>query len=171
MIEFMIIGAPRSGTAWAANWLTTERTLCFHDMLFTHDIEDLDALPCDRIRGLADTGLALFPRWLEAHPAKKIILRRDPKQIRASLRRVGLDEGTREWTLELRDIRGLHIDWQVLFTEPELIHHYLFGDEIPFDKARHEVLAKLNVQADFEKIDPDPVVTRRLLERMRMDQR
>ena len=28
---FFITGIPRSRTAWAANWLTTDTTLCFHE--------------------------------------------------------------------------------------------------------------------------------------------
>ena len=165
----MVLGAPRSGTAWAANWLTTERTLCMHEMLFTHTPEQLDAVPCDRILGLADTGLALFPEWLAAHPAKKVILHRDSREITASLHRAGMPAPKQDWGRLLRDIEGLHIDWNVLFTHPGLITHYLFGT-LP-DMARHELLAKLNVQADFEKIDPDPAVTRRLIERMRSEAR
>lgn len=171
MIQFMILGAPRSGTAWAANWLTTERTLCLHDMLFTHTIEDLDVLACNRVLGLADTGLMFFPDWLRSHPAKKVILHRDPKEITTSLKRAGMEVMRFDWRAKLNDINGMHVDWKVLFEGPEIIHHHLFGKEYPFDQERHAVLAKLNVQADFEKIDPDPVVTRRMLERMRMDER
>lgn len=171
MIQFMILGAPRSGTAWAANWLTTERTLCLHDMLFTHTVEELDELACKRVMGLADTGLMFFPDWLASHPSKKVILHRDPKEITTSLKRAGMEAMRFDWRAKLNDINGMHIDWKVLFEGPEIIHHYLFGKEHAFDQERHAILAKLNVQADFEKIDPDPVVTRRMLERMRMDER
>lgn len=165
-IAFMVIGAPRSGTAWAANWLTTADTLCLHDALFTHTPEDLDKLECSRLLGVADTGLWRFPQWVKGHPAKKVILHREGKEIDESLKRAGLPPLDPAYWRALYDIQGLHIDWRVLFDRPDMIHHYLFGPK-PFDFERHTLLTELNVQADFEKIDPDPAVTRALLERMR----
>jgi hypothetical protein len=168
-IEFMVIGAPRSGTAWCANWLTTQDTLCLHDMLFRHTPEDLDKIPCTRTLGLADSGLWRFPEWVAAHPAKKVILHRRDSEIRDSLRRAGLPDVDPGCWRALHDMVGLHIDWRVLFDGPEMVHHYLFGNK-PVDLERHTLLTHLNVQADFEKIDPDPAVTRKLLERMRVAQ-
>jgi hypothetical protein len=167
VISFMVIGAPRSGTAWAANWLTTERTLCLHEALFEHYIEDLDALPHGRLLGLADTGLSLFPQWLMNHPAKKVILHRPRREIERSLRRAGLPySGTVNWVQKLHAIEGLHVEWDALFKAPRTIHEYLFGDSIPFDQERHALLSRFNVQADFEKIDPDPAVCRRLVAKL-----
>jgi hypothetical protein len=170
MIGFMVIGAPRSGTAWCSNWLTTERTLCLHDALFEHDLESLDSLRCDRTLGLADTGIWAFPDFLAKHPAKKVILHRDPYEVDASLKRAGLPEVGLTALAALQKIEGLHVDWQVLFDAPALIHQWLFGT-YHHDKVRHAALRKLNVQVDFEKVDPDPTVCRRLIERMQADQR
>lgn len=161
----MVIGPPRSGTAWAANWLTTERTLCLHDVLFSHDLEQIDKLPHSRILGLADTGLSLQPDWVKAHPAKKVILHRDPRDIDDSLARAGLPNRRINWIAQLNELDGLHVDWRLLFQAPHLIHTYLFGNAIPFDADRHAVLSKLNVQADFEKVDPDPVATYKMIQR------
>lgn len=166
----MILGAPRSGTAWAANWLSTERTLCLHDPLFNRDLDELDQIPCDRTLGVADTGLLLFPGFLARHPARKVILHRDLGEIENSLRRAGLPPLERNWDRELREIDGLHVDWRDLFERPGMIYEYLFG-HLMSDYPRHQLLCKLNVQMDFEKIDPDPAVTRRMLERMRADVR
>lgn len=169
MISFMVLGAPRSGTAWAANWLTTERTLCLHDVLFEHALEDVDALPCDRILGVADTGIGLFPDWVRDHPAKKVVLHRGLKEVNASLRKAGLPTVGMDWYRKLYNLTGdnvLHVDWKVLFEAPEVIHRHLFLDELPFDGVRHKLLATLNVQVDFEKVDPDPVVCRRMVERI-----
>lgn len=165
MISFMVIGAPRSGTAWAANWLTTERTVCLHDACFSHDLAELDALPHDRILGLADTGLSLQPDWVASHPARKVVLHRPAKEIQRSLAAAGLPMRRVDWVAQLNAIDGLHVDWRVLFQSPEIIHDYLFGDTLPLDWVRHAVLAKLNVQADFEKIDPDPVATYKMVQR------
>lgn len=166
MISFMIIGAPRSGTAWAANWLTTERTLCLHDPCFSHDRDDLHNLPHDRILGIADTGLALDPEWVKSHPARKVILHRDVREIERSLSVAGLPVTKRiDWWQRLYDLDGLHVDWRVLFQGAGIIHHYLFGETVPFDPIRHALLSKLNVQVDFEKVDPDPVACRKMVER------
>lgn len=169
MIEFMVLGAPRSGTAWAANWLTTERTLCLHDVLFDCDLDDVDKVPCDRKLGVADTGLGLFPDWVKKHPARKVVLRRDLRQINKSLREAGLQEIQAEWYRRLYNLTGpevMHVEWNVLFEGPEIIHHHLFGNSIPFDGARHALLARLNVQVDFEKVDPDPLVARKMILRV-----
>lgn len=168
-IQFIIIGAPRSGTAWAANWLTTERTLCYHDPLFHTALEDLDSLPCDRYLGIADTGLWMYPEYLAAHPATKVILHRDIAEVNYSLRRAGLPEVAADTNRKLYTISGAHFQWTALFENPQQIWSYLFGTHV--DLKRHELLCKLNVQVDFEKVDPDPEVIRRLLERMRGDVR
>lgn len=166
MIDFMIIAAPRSGTAWAANWLTTERTLCLHDPLFERhysEIEDL-AEP-GREFGVACTGLANFPEWLKSHPAKKVILQRRPDQVNAACDSLGLPPVPQEFFDNLMKIDGLHVPWTWLFNKPENIHRYLFGDR-PFDARRHQLLASLNVQRDFEQIRPNKAATRRLIEEM-----
>jgi len=166
VITFMIIGAPRSGTAWCSNWCTTELSLCLHELCITHDLEDLDTIPCDRILGLADTGIALFPDWLKRHPARKVILHRDMREIDLSLRRAGLPPLDHNWEDDLARIDGFHVDWREIFHHPEIIHDHLFEGHIPFDAPRHALLRQLNVQADFEKLDPDPAVCRRLIQRM-----
>lgn len=170
MIKFMVIAAPRSGTAWAANWLTTEKTLCLHDQMFVRSLEDLDALPCDRMLGIADSGIALFPRWVNAHSARKVILHRDVKEINDSLKRAGLPQLDSVWAGVLNQIDGMHVDWRVLFDHPGIVHNYLFGSN-DYDAVRHDALRTPNVQLDFEKVDPDPNVTKKLLERMRGDVR
>lgn len=169
MISFMVIGAPRSGTAWAANWLTTEKAICWHEPLFTRHLDDLDQEIVGRPLGIADTGIALFPGYLKTHPAKKVILHRNVTEINQSLERMGLAKLDHHWPQCLHDIDGLHVDWHVMFDSPGIIHHYLFGTEP--DYRRHSVLRRLNVQADFQKIDPDPKVVRQLLERMHRDER
>ena len=60
VIEFMVLSAPRSASTWAANWLTTEKTLCLHDPVLEHYPEDLDRIPCDRVLGVDKRIEALF---------------------------------------------------------------------------------------------------------------
>ncbi len=79
MNPFFITGLPRSRTAWLANWLTTDDSLCLHDgTLSSHSLEEyarklLDAQQL-RFMGDSNSGLgfihehvtALFPgcKWV-----------------------------------------------------------------------------------------------------------
>lgn len=168
MIDFMIIAAPRSGTAWAANWLTTETTFCLHDPLFERHYSEIDDLKGDdgRFFGIACTGLANFPEYLKSHPAKKVILHRREDQVQASCSALGFPPLPTEFFEKLKAIDGLHIPWTYLFHKPEHIHRFLFGGRL-FDARRHALLAQLNVQRDFESIKPNQAATRRLLQEMK----
>lgn len=159
MIDFMIIAAPRSGTAWAANWLTTERSLCLHDPLFEYSVEMWDSIWCDRSLGVACTGCVLFPAYLKNHPARKVVLHRDIGEVNRSLHQMGLSSlNLAVWTEALRNVEGLHVDWRSLWSNPRPIWEHLM--HAPFDVNRHRLLTKLNVQMDFEKVNPDPVAVR-----------
>lgn len=175
MIDFMVIGAPRSGTAWTSNWLTNGADLCWHDVLFQTPIERIDdryvANPSGKV-GIADTGIWKFPDFLAQHPAKKVVLHRELSEINASLLKAGLPALSHNVWLSLGAIDGVHVDWRVLFTSPDFIYFHLFGRHMSdYEYRRHELLCKLNVQMDFEKVDPDPEVSRQMLERMRADVR
>jgi hypothetical protein len=142
MIEFILVAAPRSATAWAANWLTTDTTLCLHEPLTRWRKEQLDTLTSSKTLGIACTALALWPDFLNAHPARKVILHRDASQVRESMRRLGI-AGSYDFTA-LKRIEGLHCDWRQLFSNPEPIYTHLLGK--PFDAERHAELKSMNVQ-------------------------
>lgn len=156
----MVIAAPRSGTAWAANWLTTESSLCLHDPLFEHHLDSWDQILSSRRLGVACTGVALFAEYLRTHTAKKVVLHRDLKEINASLELMGLWPLTAQWQGALEQVEGLHVDWRELLDNPEPIWTHLMDS--PFDQARHAILRKFNVQMDFEKVNPNPVTVQRL---------
>lgn len=162
MMQFMVVGAPRSGTAWAANWFTTDRTLCLHDPLWRLDLESLDKLQTKKTLGMACTGVALFPEWVDQHPARKLILHRDIKEINASLRRMGIKPINPKWSQILERIEGLHASWRDLFEKPQPLWEFIFP-HLPFDSERHTELLRYNVQMDFEAVDPDPAVVGRML--------
>lgn len=167
MIDFMIIAAPRSGTAWAANWLTDSHSFCHHDPLFERHYSELDAIePDGRVMGVACTGLANFPEFLKGHPARKVILHRRPDQVNDACMSLGFPPVPMQLFKNLENIDGLHVPWTYLFAKPEHIHRFLFGDR-PFDARRHQLLVGLNVQRDLEQIKPNLAATRRLVEEMR----
>lgn len=168
MIDFMIIAAPRSGTAWAANWLTDAHSFCHHDPLFERhyaEFDDMDRVD-GRQLGISCTGIANFPEYLKTHPAKKVILHRREDQVQDSCSAIGFPPMPTGFFEKLKAIDGLHVPWTYLFHKPEGIHRYLFGDRL-FDARRHALLVQLNVQRDLESIRPNKAATRRLLQEMK----
>ncbi len=158
MIDFMVIGLPRSGTAWAANWLTTDTTLCLHDPLAKYHHTELDGLVSDKRIGVACTGLWMVPEWVNAHPAKKVILHRPIEAINQSLDGVGLPP---VGYIDLGRLDGLHVDYEAMWLDPEPIWEHLTGK--PMDWERHSLLSSLNVQVDFERSTVDQAVVQRYL--------
>lgn len=139
----MLLAAPRSGTAWAANWLTTDTSLCLHDPMFKHTHAELDARPGERTLGIACTVSALLE--INQHPARKVILHRDPAEVRASMAILGI-RGDYDFHA-LDRVEGQHHDWMDLFNNPKPLYEYLL--ERPFDEERHDLLRRLNVQNWF----------------------
>jgi len=153
MVEFMVLSAPRSASTWAANWLTTERTLCLHDPVLEHDADCFDQIPCDRVLGLACTATALLPDFVNAHPARKVIVHRDTEEIDRSLVSIGLTRLGPVWQRALDRIEGRHIYYADLFDEHGFageIYEYLTAQ--PFDAARHHQLCAMHVEPAFEKV-------------------
>lgn len=165
-IEFMILSAPRSGSTWASNWLTTDTTLCLHDPLMLWTKDELFALESPKRLGVSCTGLALFPNVVNAHPARKVILHRPMSEIDDSLTRVGLSSLGPKWEGVLDKIEGVHVDWRELFTRPKEIYEYLL--DLPFDAERWAALRHINVQPNFSSLTVNAVAAKRLMEELRL---
>lgn len=157
----MVLSAPRSGSTWISNYLTTDTTLCLHDPLWQHHYSELDAIESDKTLGVACTGLALFPDFVNAHPARKIILHRDLAEVDVSLMKIGLTPCSPQWEGVLSQIRGVHLNWTEMFDEPRNIYEYLLNK--PFDAQRHAQLREINVQPAFAKLSIDRGATSRLI--------
>ena len=138
----MVLGAPRSGTAWCSVWLSTDTTLCIHEPMARYRLEDLDKLQSTKTLGISCTVLGLIPDVINKHPARKLILHRDPKEVRDSMQKLGI-KGDYDFAA-LDRIKGMHCHWRKVFTEPALIYEYLL--ERPFDAERHAELVGLNIQ-------------------------
>lgn len=166
MVEFMVIAAPRSGTTWAANWLTTDTSLCLHDPLFQRHYSDLDSIKTDKMLGISCTGIALFQDFVQNHPARKLILHRDTAEVNKSLADIGLPpiDGA-EWDGLLSSIKGFHVHWESLFTDPRPIYEYLLQKEL--DAERHALLREMQIQPNFDEVKVDRNATRKLIEEMR----
>jgi hypothetical protein len=140
MIEFMLLAAPRSGTAWAANWLTTDASLCLHEPLYQQTHAQLDARTGTRQLGIACTASALLN--VNRHPARKVILHRDAEEVRTSMEALGIP-GDYDFSA-LDNVEGKHYHWSALFEDPAPIYEYLL--EYPFDPERHQLLKGMNIQ-------------------------
>lgn len=165
MIQFMIIAAPRSATTWASNWLSTDATLCLHDPLWRWHYSELDAIESPKRLGIACTGIALFPEWVNAHPARKVILHRDLSEVDASLMRIGMTACSKQWDGVLDKIQGVHLGWTELFTRPQFIYEYLL--DLPFDAERWACLREINVQPNFDSVSVNRDATARLMAELR----
>lgn len=169
MIEFMVLSAPRSASTWVANWLTTDETLCLHDPLWKYHYSELDGIQSSKRLGLADTGLAKFPDFVNAHPARKVILHRDLKECSDSLEALGFGR-LKHWEGVLDKLSGLHAWWTDVFEykKAEAIHEYLLRKS--FDLERHEHLCTMFVQPHFNGIVVDDAMretAQRLLKELR----
>jgi hypothetical protein len=97
--------------------------------------------------------LYLVPKWVENHPARKVILHRDLDEINKSCELRGMPLVSKEAVKNLDLLNGLHVHWKELFDNPKMIYEYLLQE--PFDKERHDVLKELNVQSTLENIVVD----------------
>lgn len=165
MIEFMLIAAPRSGTTWAANWLTTDTTLCLHDPLWTRHYSELDEVKSTKHIGISCTGIMHFHAFVNAHPARKVILHRDLNEINDSLRAIGLTDMEQKYIDALDKIKGIHCHWEEIFSNPSPIYEYLL--QLPFDEERHKLLKEIEMQPLFSGLTIGKDTTRRLLEELR----
>lgn len=164
-IEFMILAAPRSGTTWASNWLTTDTTLCLHDPLLKWTMDELLTLESSKRLGVSCTGLALFPEWVNAHPARKVILHRPLAEVDQSLLEIGMTPISTQWHGVLDRIEGVHLDWQEMFHRPQAMYEYLL--DMPFDPERWAVMREINVQPHFQELTINREATARLMDELR----
>lgn len=155
MINFMVIALPRSSTTWAANWLTTDNTLCLHDALAYRTLNEIDNnYKTNKILGLSDTGVFGYRNKLNSHPAKKVILHRDIKEINSSLNDLGLAPIDGSLTKMLDDINGLHVHYLDLFNNPKPIWEHLMAGNVEFNPERHALLKEMQVQPEFANLMP-----------------
>lgn len=151
MMEFMVLGLPRSGTAWLANWLTAGPVLCWHEPLRYLSPLDLEGVGApERRLGIADTGLLmLYPDWVAMQPARKLIVHRDLVAVNESLARLALPLMTVEQERRLWAVEGWHISFAQLFQDRPAVLQQALDWLVPgvaFDEPRYRVLKEMNVQ-------------------------
>ena len=158
MIDFMVLGLPRSGTTWAANWLTTDTTYCLHDPLYKVHYSEWDSntdyFPTNvRKVGVSCTGIWRWPDWVNRHPARKVILTRDIGEVQMEMDRLGLGGIEVDAHRMLADIEGLHVPYTDLFDagKAAAIWGHLIGGT-SFNPMRHATLREYGISPNFNSL-------------------
>lgn len=157
MISFMVLGGPRSATTWAANWLTTDRTLCLHDPLLEYPIERLQRITfADKRMGISCTSSMLYPDWVNAQKCPKVVLHRPVAEINRSLRELGLVELIpARHEARLDSVKGpdvMHVPYEYMFAPAgALVIAKHLG--VPFDPLRHDVLRQMRVEPMWRRVN------------------
>ena len=161
-LSFMVLGGPRSATTWMANLLTTDSTLCFHDPFLEYTLDQVTQMyiPEKRI-GISCTAAILHPEWVNSQRCPKVILYRDPDEINASLRQLGMIElEVKKHNIRLQGIKAAMYRWEDVFK------HHVARDicarfDVPFDTYRFRELTKMNIQPQWNRL---PVAKEALME-------
>lgn len=150
MIDFMVLGLPRSATTWLSVWLTSERSLCLHDPFAQGLPEDW---PCDhRQFGIACTGAYLFPKWLSQQSCPTAIIVRDVEDCDASLSRMGWGNTEGELRDAFAKAEGRRFAFDALWIEDEARELWDFLlPRVPFDALRYRQLKDIQIQPHMGK--------------------
>lgn len=168
MIDFAVLALPRSGTTWAANWLTGYRHICLHDPLQHHTGEELLkwAYRNPKETGVSCTGLWAHPEWVQANVRKWVIIDRPIHEVQASLIEIGLAPLPDAAIEKFRAMPGRRFQMADLFDpfmasviQRELLPH------LPFDVERHRELCKMEINPRFQNLQPDPKAVREWVDR------
>ena len=162
--NFLILGLPRSRTAWLANLFTRGDSLCHHEL----SNRGLDAKGMAEVMsagakyvGNSDCGAALKAKeLLELMPSLRVVIvERDQDSVLESFAKVSgktveelpLDEFVDRTLEALEELKGLALvvnfkDLDKSEVVEKIWHHCLGGVEFP--KEQFEVLRSLNVQME-----------------------
>lgn len=167
-ISFMVLGGPRCGTTWAANWLTTESTICLHDPLLEYKLPMLEQMQFPgRKLGISCTSAMLYPNWVNSLKCPKVILFRELDEINHSLRQLGLAELDRaKHIARLEAIKdALLIPYNLLFSPLSAagIAKHL---GLPFDAARYDLLRQMRVEPMWQHLNVGKEAVKALTQRI-----
>lgn len=170
MINFMVLGGPRSATTWVANWLTTDHTICLHDPLLEYTGAQLERMTFagGRRLGISCTSSTLYPDWVNHQKCPKVVLVRNANEINVSLRGLGLVElipAKHEARLAAIK-RAMFINYEDVFMpgRARVISEHL---GIPFDPLRHDVLRQMRVEPMWKHLNVGKSAAWQLIQRIK----
>lgn len=151
MKNFLILGLPRSRTAWLANFLTYKNSFCYHDLLaYCKDEQELknkmNLFGYDFI-GTADTAGFLLPKHDLFKHAPKVIIHRDSDDVIKSLENFLNASVSKKWIRyideQLNKVKGLHVNYSEINNNLEKIWHHCLN--VPYNHERAKLLSNFNV--------------------------
>lgn len=169
MINFMVLGGPRSATTWAANWLTTDTSICLHDPLLEYTPSTLHRMtfPGGRRFGISCTASTLYPDWVNMQQCPKVVLTRDVNEINVSLRNLGMVEliPARHHARLAAIKKAMFVPYEWIFvpTAAEIISKHL---GVPWDPARHDLLKQMRVEPMWRHLNVGKDASMQLVRRI-----
>ncbi len=162
MIDFIVVGLPRSGTTWLANWLTTDTTVCLHDP-FAHWLpHELEGQRNGKRLGIACTGAYLLP-WLATQACPVAVIERDRNDRDASLDAIGYPRSDERMHAALAAAEGRRWQFNDLWREQKARELWAFLlPDVPFDAQRYRLLCEMQIQPHMGKWSPDLSIARHL---------
>lgn len=162
---FLIIGLPRSRTAWLSNFLTHGSIFCHHELVGRDGLDSLwtefQYLEAEFI-GNSDTLQVMYlDEIMGNHPECKIVVvKRHPADVCLSMSALGFRSTYLAVTRLLPHVHAaallpgaLSVNFEDLSKESTMrsIQDHVAPGE-PFDSARHSALQRLNVQLTKDEI-------------------
>ncbi len=147
MNNFLVLGLPRSRTAWLANFLSYDEMTCTHEGINGFRTLEEYRNSFTPNMGDANTGLALFKFERYFKDFKKVIIEREADHaIRYSKEMFGLESDVAMTTIRdrLKRIQGLHIPFDEIDSRLEEIWDYVSPAQ--FNEKRAEMLIGFDVQ-------------------------
>lgn len=165
-MNFMLLGLPRSGTTWAANWLMDD-AICYHDPLARYDLLQLRQMKPAKTWGVSCTFLWAFPEFCRDMDCPIVFIERDIQEINKSLLGMSYPEIPDWMVRESKCLNVPRFNYRDLFdlSSAREIWSILRPDK-PHNDERHEILSKLNVTENMDKWSYDPQIMRGLLEKL-----
>ena len=146
MIDFMVLALPRSGTAWVANLLTTDTSLCIHEAFMDHSINDLDNLSYDGMLGIAETSAFTKVDEINQHSAKKLVIERPLNEVNESIAKLGFKAMPSYSDDLMIQLKGYRIAFKDLFNYDIMAEAYYYLLRKELNQERHKMLCQMNIQ-------------------------
>lgn len=146
MIDFMVLGLPRSGTAWASNLLTTDTSLCIHEAFMNHSIDDLNNQSYDGLLGIAETSAFTKVDEINQHSAKKLVIERPFNEVNESIVRLGFKALPTYSDDLMIQLKGYRIVFKDLFNYDIMAEAYYYLLRKELNQERHRILCQMNIE-------------------------
>ena len=146
MIDFMVLALPRSGTAWVANLLTTDTSLCIHEAFMDHSINDLDNRSYNGMLGIAETSAFIKVDELNLHSAKKLVIERPFNEVNESIAKLGFKAMPSYSDDLMIQLKGYRIAFKDLFNYDIMAEAYYYLLRKELNQERHRMLCQMNIE-------------------------